>query len=521
MIDRFFGAQYRRWEWRYVDVALGGLFVLVLALTVVNVAGGVLYAHGNATQFARLLLVGELCMLVGAAVWVPFIRKRWEPLRRWAAGHRSSADADAAWRCLSVNLPRDVAIVPAIIAATAVPGELYAVSLFHFPTYTALGLFVVITMGCACGAVVAYLFAETIFAPVGREIAKLKPLAVDEESRAISLSTKLLVLPPVVTFYAAGLAAGLARDSFGPWGRAAVGLGAAITISLTISLVGTLLLRRSLLGPINALVGAAERVGAGDLDAKVTPLAADELGELTLSFNHMLEGLRERESLREHNVELDAALRQSLEEVRESRARIVAASDESRRRVERDLHDGAQQHLVLLQLKLGLVSQAVNGDAEAAAIVDEARADLVRALGELRELAHGIYPAVLENDGLADALAEAAQRAAVPTQVKCDGAGRYPSELEAAVYFCCLEALQNAAKHAGEGAAAIVMLRESGGGLVFEVADDGHGFEAAGTEGSAGLQNMADRIGALGGSLRIDAAPGQGTTVTGTVPLGG
>jgi signal transduction histidine kinase len=143
-----------------------------------------------------------------------------------------------------------------------------------------------------------------------------------------------------------------------------------------------------------------------------------------------------------------------------------------------------------------------------------------RALAELRDLAHGIYPAVLQNDGLPGALAEAAERAAIPATLQCDGAGRYPPELEAAVYFCCLEALQNAAKHAGDGAQAKVELSHRNSALVFAVADDGRGFDATNAPPSAGLQNMTDRIGALGGSLLIDSAPGRGTNVTGTIPLG-
>jgi signal transduction histidine kinase len=155
----------------------------------------------------------------------------------------------------------------------------------------------------------------------------------------------------------------------------------------------------------------------------------------------------------------------------------------------------------------------------AAAMLDELREDLDRALRELRDLAHGIYPAVLENEGLAGALREAVQRAAIPTELECDGAGPYAPEVEAAVYFCCLEAMQNAAKHAGDGARVAVALAERDGTLRFEVTDDGQGYDHATASGSAGMQNMTDRVGALGGELRFDSEPGHGTTVNGTVPL--
>jgi signal transduction histidine kinase len=174
---------------------------------------------------------------------------------------------------------------------------------------------------------------------------------------------------------------------------------------------------------------------------------------------------------------------------------------------------------VLLNLKLGLLRRKVDGDPEVAAAVDDLRADVSRAVRDLRDLAHGIYPPLLLNDGLRAALTEAAERSAIPTTVDCDGTGRYPPAFEAAVYFCCLEALQNAAKHAGPDAHATVRLGQRNGGLVFEVADDGCGCDADAARGSSGMQNMADRVGALGGALQVASAPGTGTTVTGTVPL--
>jgi signal transduction histidine kinase len=213
-------------------------------------------------------------------------------------------------------------------------------------------------------------------------------------------------------------------------------------------------------------------------------------------------------------------LRRHADELRASRERIVATADAERRRVERDLHDGAQQHLVLLNLKLTLIKRSLETDPPAAAaMVEEATEDLGRALADLRDLAHGIYPVALENDGLLAALKDAAAHAAIRTDVECDGAGRYRPELEAAVWFCCLEALQNAAKQAGEGAHANVRIAERDGAVHFEVADDGVGYDTAQARPSAGVQNMTDRIGALGGELQIRSAPGRGTNVHGTIPV--
>jgi signal transduction histidine kinase len=229
-----------------------------------------------------------------------------------------------------------------------------------------------------------------------------------------------------------------------------------------------------------------------------------------------------------HNVKLDSALQESLDavrrqanELRASRARIVEATDTERRRIERDLHDGAQQHLVALAVGVRLARQISDSDPEQAKeMLDQIGLDLQEAVQELRNLAHGIYPPLLMDRGLPDALRAAAGRAALPTSVEAEGIGRYPQQVEAAVYFCCLEALQNAGKHAGEGAEATVTLREVEGALVFEVADDGAGFALeSGAHHGHGFVNMSDRVGAFGGSVTVDSAPGQGTKIAGRIPL--
>ena len=153
-------------------------------------------------------------------------------------------------------------------------------------------------------------------------------------------------------------------------------------------------------------------------------------------------------------------------------------------------------------------------------MLDQIGGDLQEAVQELRNLAHGIYPPLLADRGLPDALSAAAGRAALPTDVVAEGVGRYDQAIEAAVYFCCLEALQNAGKHAGEGAHATITVREEAGALLFEVADTGAGFElGSGAGRGAGFVNMADRVGAIGGTLSVDSAPGQGTKIGGRIPL--
>jgi len=212
----------------------------------------------------------------------------------------------------------------------------------------------------------------------------------------------------------------------------------------------------------------------------------------------------------------------ALMELQASRARIVAAADAARRRIERNLHDGAQQRLVALAVKLRLASRLVDTDpGQTRGMLDELRDEVKDAVEELRSLAHGIYPPLLMDQGLAAALGSAAQRATIPTRVEAGSIGRYSSEMEAAAYFCCLEALQNAMKHAGPAATVIVRVWEEAGALRFSVSDDGAGFDPAAKGASSGFVNMRDRLGAIGGWLQVESSLGAGTSVLGVLPLAG
>jgi signal transduction histidine kinase len=227
-----------------------------------------------------------------------------------------------------------------------------------------------------------------------------------------------------------------------------------------------------------------------------------------------------------HNVRLDSALQSTLDEVRRqaaelraSRSRIVAAADAERRRVERDLHDGAQQHLVALAVNVRLVKDLVGEDPAAASeALDEIAAEVKATVQELRDLAHGIYPPLLMDNGLPEALRAVASRSPLDVATSSDGIGRFSADIEAAVYFCCLEALQNAAKHAPDSHVQ-VRLWEEEGGLLFTVRDDGPGFDAATARAGHGFMNMSDRLGAIGGSVRWDSVPGAGSTIRGSIPL--
>jgi signal transduction histidine kinase len=220
------------------------------------------------------------------------------------------------------------------------------------------------------------------------------------------------------------------------------------------------------------------------------------------------------------NVRLSEELLARLEDLRASRQRLVAAQDAERRRLERNIHDGAQQQLVALAVKVRLARQLTARDpAKANELLQQTEAEVSQALGDLRDLARGIYPPLLADQGLVAALESQVRRSAVPVQIEADGIGRYPQDIEAAVYFCCLEAMQNVAKYA-RASSARIHLAERGGHLAFEISDDGAGFDPGALGYGTGLQGMADRLAALGGELRVDSEVGGGTTLHGRLPVG-
>jgi signal transduction histidine kinase len=212
------------------------------------------------------------------------------------------------------------------------------------------------------------------------------------------------------------------------------------------------------------------------------------------------------------NQRLEAELRARIEELRTSRARLVEAGDTARRRLERDLHDGAQSRLVAVMLKLRLAQMKVEGPPEATELLDEAGADLRASLEELRELARGIHPAILTDRGLEAALQALAERAPVPVTLSVD---QVPRAVEAAIYFVVSEGLTNVAKYAGASSAAVTVRRDASG-VAVEIADDGVG--GADMAAGSGLRGLADRVGALDGRIWVESPPGEGTRLLAEIP---
>jgi signal transduction histidine kinase len=204
-------------------------------------------------------------------------------------------------------------------------------------------------------------------------------------------------------------------------------------------------------------------------------------------------------------------------ELRASRTRILEAGHAERRRIERDLHDSAQQRLVALRIHLELTGERLD-QSEERAMLERLGTEVDEAIDELRAVAHGIYPQILAQAGVGAALAAVTRSSASPVRIRDAGLGRHPEAIEMTVYFCCLECLQNAAKHAGHAAAVTIQLSQNDGRVCFSVDDDGPGFDPDAVKRGAGLTNLADRVAAVGGTLEIQTAPGRGTHITGNLP---
>ncbi|HEY7016639.1 MAG TPA: GAF domain-containing sensor histidine kinase [Streptosporangiaceae bacterium] len=240
----------------------------------------------------------------------------------------------------------------------------------------------------------------------------------------------------------------------------------------------------------------------------LTPTEAKLIGDLAAQAGLLL-----------RNVGLTEQLTERLEELRASRRRIVSAQDDQRRRIERDIHDGAQQRLLAISAGLTQAESLAGLDPDRErALVAQIKDETRDALAGLRELARGVYPPLLADQGLPAAIAAHAGKAPQPFSLDTDGIGRYPPDVETAVYFCCVEALQNASRHA-PAAAVSIRLGESDGTVAFKVEDDGPGFDSSRARSGLGLQHMSDRLAALGGSLEIDGRPGAGTAIAGRVPV--
>ncbi|MDR0344399.1 MAG: histidine kinase, partial [Nocardiopsaceae bacterium] len=242
-----------------------------------------------------------------------------------------------------------------------------------------------------------------------------------------------------------------------------------------------------------AIPGAAAEVPVRYQGELLGAIAVVKREDLTPTETRLVSDLANGAGLALKNERLTAELSRRLDELTVSRQRLVAAQDTERRRIERNLHDGAQQELIAVKLKLALAQGLAEGDPKQTSdMLESLVTDVSNAVETLRELARGIYPAALADFGLGAALRAQAERSPLQAEVHADAVGRYPAEVEAAVYFCCLEALQNAVKHA-QAARMVITISEADGWLCFDAVDDGQGVDVSRARSGSGIQNMADR----------------------------
>jgi signal transduction histidine kinase len=248
----------------------------------------------------------------------------------------------------------------------------------------------------------------------------------------------------------------------------------------------------------------------------LTSVEADLFAGLARQAGLVLRGARLRAELESRAEELS----RRADELRLSRQRLVDAQDAGRRSLERDIHDGAQQHLVALAVNLRLAQKlsATSRDRADRILATQEKAAAV-AVDTLRQLSQGIYPHVLAGEGLVAALRVAVSNSPIPLELGAAGVDRYPASVEAAAYFCCLEAVQNAAKHSGAARIRLALRTEDDGSLVFAIVDDGAGFDPRTNQRGSGLENMWDRIEAVGGTLAVTSEPAAGTRIEGRIPL--
>ena len=281
------------------------------------------------------------------------------------------------------------------------------------------------------------------------------------------------------------------------------------------------------LGVLQDVTGFAADTPAWVIDAVTitfVPAMAGLVVMLSLASRAHLQGLLD--AALGANLELhrsEESLAAAVDDLRASRARVVAATDEERRRIARDLHDGSQQRLAALGLNLSVVRELLKRSPdEAAEALARLRGSVTEAQADLRALVHGIYPPALTEHGVVEALGSTASFGPNVIRLVAGDIGRHPPPVEAAVYFCCLEAMQNAAKHAGaEATVQVTIAMGEPGWLRFEVEDDGHGFDPATVQGGGGFVSMRDRVGALGGDVEVTSRLGHGTLVRGRVPTAG
>ncbi len=476
-------------------------WVLLLVFGGAAIATFVRLEQLSATTGIELFAVQLPIWVLGVTVGHVVLRRRMRPvLAFWAES--PGADALTAWQSAR-RLPLEVIRINCTVGALlCLPLSIVAgasVVSFDLPLVIVLVVCVAATLLMLAGG--GMFGAQLVCRPVIRDLSRrLETTPPSDHGVPVVVKLRLAVAGTAAASALAVFAS--ATPGVEHWDLLG-GMLVALTIASLPALLVAWLLGVSLLAPLRDLLAATHRLRAGRFDTPVPDLSADEYGVLARSFNEAMSGLEDRARL--------------AVEVRASRARIVAASDAERRRIERNIHDGAQQRLVALALDLRMLADRATDDqaTDLRQMADDAAANLNSALDELRELARGLHPSVLTTDGLSPALRQLAAVAPLPVSVDAPDE-RYPETVESTAYYVVCEALANVAKHAAASRAEVSVAR-SNGRLVVCVSDDGVGGAdiAAGT----GLAGLADRVAAIEGTLTVKNDPVGGARVTAELPV--
>ncbi|MDX1510903.1 MAG: sensor histidine kinase [Nitriliruptorales bacterium] len=496
-IEAAFDRLYHRLGARYLTVmryvVLVPIYLAVAFFAVVFLS----YLDPTAEQVARAMVVGHVLLILVVVVHMaPGGKKLTAPVDRWLAEGRPDELAMEAWEAARVITSKGFWLALRSGILVYVLSMAYSAVEFSF---SLLDL-AVITQGFLLAVVgivaVVWPFTEMYHRPVRRDLARRLGDDLPEVTVQFPIGGRLLLSGAAIGLMTGAVIAFAARfnEDLPSLGRLGV---LVVIVGLTISALPIFLLSRSLLAPVEDLLDATQRVAAGDLSARVDVTTNDEVGVLAHSFNRMVDELEE-----------------AVAEVRASRARIVAASDAERRRVERNIHDGAQQQLTALGIQLNLLRELVTDRPDVLEALGAAIRNLRLSLDELRELARGLHPSILTTDGLGPALAQLADRSSVPVVIDVSDE-RLDEGLESTAYFVVSEALANVTKYAQASSVSISMLRDDGT-VVLEVVDDGVG--GARPEPGSGLAGLVDRVEAVGGQLHIDSPAGSGTTIRAILP---
>lgn len=491
-IDRLFDSIYARAHRRYVEllVTISGLGIVFLAWPAQLATQLPLWGPGGepSREMSFAMLVGFLVTLDACRSGLRAFR----PIRLFVRGE--PVDPEAVWEAAVRALPSVAMRNAAMFCLFGnIPVILLAGHLRGWEPLTYVGAWLASSGVTVTAAFFYILIWEVAYRPVLRDVDPLLPAGFAPHPHWLTLTRRSVIAITSVMLYtgivSASVTAGFESREARLWASILATIGAAVTFGGAI----TALVSHSIFSRVSDLKEALTRIGEGDYDVRVALRMGDELDAAGLALNTM--------ALR---------LKQQYAELRDSRARLTSVENDERRRVERDLRVGVDRRLERLIRQLAVMQESAP---DLTPYCTEVRSSLDAARHEIRDLAHGIYPVLLESDGLEDALRDSIARADVSGTVEARGLGRLPREVAAAVYFCCLEALQNTVKHAGPGAHLTVHIVVRHRVLQFVVRDDGVG--CAGEITGHGLTNMRDRVRALGGDLEVTSVAGSGTTVTG------